>query len=504
MASFYCLETEKAIIVCLLKNPEVYVELSFLNTKDFSKTNSPIFSVISQIIETKGTPDPIIVINNLNSLGITISGIEIADYINNLMLLNVEPKNVVALAKELKKKTLIRTLVENTDKLKHEVVASENKSGKDILGLVDKYLGDSLFSLTGDNPEPVNVLETLPDIIEEFGNEQNTSTDIIMPYKSFRENLGNLKCQNLYVIMARSGGSKSTFLLDMMRQISDYNMDKDLSILYLDTEMRPEDAMIRYIAGAIGVPYWLIDSRQWRKDSVWCPKIRAELDRIRKKKTKKLYFEQIGNKSGIELEKYVKRFYLNKVGRGNPFFVLYDYLKISEADKADSKGQQEYIVAYTKTEILKELAEYCNCPIFTAIQENRSGITTGKSAHQIDDSEGSASMSDRLNWLVAFMGKLRKRTHDEMLEDSMPDRKAPTHKLIATKTRYLGRHGPQFLDYVKVKIGNQVMYRQNFINLNIDNFAVEDMGTYSEMLERIGKTKINLQNDQGQKSNDLI
>jgi hypothetical protein len=289
-----------------------------------------------------------------------------------------------------------------------------------------------------------------------------------------------------------------------MRQISDYNPDKDLSILYLDTEMRPEDAMIRYIAGAIGVPYWLIDSRQWRKDSVWCPKIRAELERIRKKKTKKLYFEQIGNKSGIELEKYVKRFYLNKVGRGNPFFLLYDYLKISEADKADSKGQQEYIVAYTKTEILKELAEYCNCPIFSAIQENRSGITTGKSSHQIDDSEGSASMSDRLNWLVAFMGKLRKRTHDEMLEDSMPNLKAPTHKLIATKTRYLGRSGPQFLDYVKVKIGNQVMYKQNFINLNIDNFAVEDQGTYSEMLEKIGKTKINLQNNSGQNPNDLI
>ena len=90
MANFYCLETEKAVIVSLLKNPEVYVELSFLNSKDFSKANSPIFSVISQIIESKGTPDPLIVINNLNSLGISIAGIEMADYINNLILFQDE------------------------------------------------------------------------------------------------------------------------------------------------------------------------------------------------------------------------------------------------------------------------------------------------------------------------------------------------------------------------------------------------------------------------------
>jgi hypothetical protein len=174
--------------------------------------------------------------------------------------------------------------------------------------------------------------------------------------------------------------------------------------------------------------------------------------------------------------------------------VFYDYLKISEGDKTD-KNSQEYQQAYTKSAILKETAEYCNCPIFTAIQANRSGIVTGRNASEMQDNESSGSMSDRLNWLVAYMGILRKRTHDEMLDDSTPDYRAPSHKLITTKTRYLGENGPSFLDYVKVKNGKDISYRPNFINFDIANFSVTDRGSYSQYLEAAGKTKIPLKSN---------
>jgi replicative DNA helicase len=490
--SLYSVEIEQSILAILLQYPETYVEIPFINSKDFSRQNSPVFAVISNIVENKGRPDEIIVAEKLKALGITLDGLEVGDFCSALKIRPVDKKNILDLGKALKKKTLIRTIHENAIKVQKEVLENEDKPAQELIGIADKYLGNSLVSLTGEEQEATNLLEVLPDIIEEYGNDAVNNNDLIMPHKSFQENIGFARAKHLMLFAARSGGNKSTFLLDLMRQFPAANPDKEnLNILYLDSEMFKEDAVLRYIAGKIGVPYWLIDSRKWRYDAVWAPKIRKELDVIRNLKQKNLYFESIGNKSGSELEKYVKRFYLNKVGRGNPFVVIYDYLKITTADKTD-KNTQEFVAAYDKTQVLKELAEYCDCPILSAVQTNRSGITNGKSSANIDDSENVLSMSDRLNWLVSYMGILRKRTHDEMLDDSTPDYKAASHKLITTKTRYLGEKGPAFLDYVRVKNGKEISYRPNFINFDISNFAVIDRGTFSDQLQIAGKAKISL------------
>jgi len=490
--SLYSPEIELSILAILLQHPETYVEIPFINSKDFSRQHSSIFAMISNIVENKGRPDEIIVAEKLKSVGITLDGIEVGDYCAALKIRPVDKRNLVDLAKALKKKTLVRTICNNAELVKKEVLENEDKSAKDLISITDKYLGNSLVSLSGDEQEPTNLLEVLPDIIEEYGNEAINNNDLIMPHKSFQENIGCARAKHLMLFAARSGGNKSTFLLDLMRQFPAANPEKEnLNILYLDSEMFKEDAVLRYIAGKIGVPYWLIDSRKWRYDALWAPRIRKELDVIRNMKQKNLYFESIGNKSGSELEKYVKRFYLNRVGRGNPFVVIYDYLKITSADKTD-KNTQEFVAAYEKTQILKELAEYCDCPILSAVQTNRSGITNGKSASSIDDSENVLSMSDRLNWLVSYMGILRKRTHDEMQADTTPEYKAASHKLITTKTRYLGEKGPGFLDYIKVKDGNQISYKPNFINFDISNFSVVDKGTFSQQLELTGRSKIPL------------
>jgi replicative DNA helicase len=498
--ALYSIEIEQSVLAILLQFPETYVEIPYVNSKDFSKQNSPVFAVIANIVENKGRPDEIIVAEKLKSLGITLEGLEVGDFCGALKIRPVDKKNLVSLAKELKLVTLKRTICNNAAKVQQEIMADGKdapKTAKEMIDITDKYLGESLVSLTGDEPEPINLLEVLPDIIEEYGEEKINSNDLIMPYKSIQENLSGARAKSLMIYAARSGGNKSTFLLDIMRRMPDANPDKakELKILYLDSEMFIEDAVLRYIAGKIGVPYWLIDSRKWRYDAVWSKKIRAELEIIRSQKNKNLYFESIGNKSGHEVDKYIKRFYLNKVGRGNPFLVMYDYLKITSADNTGNK--QEYIAAYDKTQILKEAAEYCVCPVITAVQTNRAGIVDGKKAADLDDSGAVLSMSDRLNWLVSYMGILRKRTHDEMLADSTPDIKAPTHKLITTKTRYLGEKGPEFMDYVRVGKGRDVSYRPNFINLNISNFAVTDCGTYSEQLRKSGLSKIPLDDKGG-------
>lgn len=499
-SNLYNVEMELSYLAGLIEYPDLYVETEFLTPKDLSNEYGSILGIINNIIETGNTPTPVVIAEKCQAIGVRLDGIDILTFCKSLKNRSVDKKVVLGIAKEIKKKAAIRKILDNTRKLEKEVLANQNEPIKDIIGLADKYLGESLISLDDESVEPINFLEVLPDVIEEYGNDDGKFNVILTPYESFNNNFIGLRNNNLYILTARAGSAKSTFLLDMMRKVPEYNPDKpDLATIYLDTEMEPSDSMIRYVCASINVPYHLIDQKQWRRDPVWSVKIRAELDRIRKIKTKRTFFEKIGNKSGLELEKYIKRFYLNKVGRGNPLLILYDYLKLSNGDKAGN--QQEYIAAYEKSQILKELAEYCACPIFTAIQANRSGIVNGKKSSDLEDNDAQNSMSDRLNWLAAFMGILRKRTHDEMITDSTPEQLAPTHKLIPTKTRYLGKSGPDFMNYVRVKDGKDIKFKQNFINFDINNFAVEDCGTYDQLLVRNG---LLAQKNEGKKDGSLF
>lgn len=490
----YAIEIEQSTIALLLQYPEVYVEMGFLNSKDYSKQNSPIFAVISNIIENKGRPDEIIVAEKLKSLGITLDGIEVGDYCSSLKIRPVDKRNAESLAKELKLKTLQRTIFENAAKVQKEILGEGRdapKTAKEMIDITDKYLGESLVNISTNEREAKNLLQEIPNIIAELANPEYQDDFINMPYKTWNDIIGPLRPGQIYCWAARQGSKKSTLLLDIARGLDEANPDKDVDILMLDTEMGLQDAAVRYVAGQIGVPPFLLESRKWAYSKFWAPKINAEVERILKTEKKNIWFEPIGNMGVSELEKFIKRWKLTKCGRMRPSVIIYDYLKLNNNDKKEmGKNEGEHAQAYQKIEIIKDLAEWTKSPVLTALQQNRAGDILSKAGP--DDSSASNSLSDRIGWLVAVLAILRGRTPDEMLEDSTPQLKAPSNKMIFQKTRYLWEHGPAFLNYVKVGKGKDVRYTPNFMNFEIDNFRVNDMGTYSDWLIKTGKHAVNV------------
>ncbi len=490
--SMFSLELEQSILSTLLQFPDSYVEISFVNSRDFSKVNAPIFSVIQQIIESKGRPDAVVVSERLKSAGITIDGIDVGEYVSTLVnLRSVDPKNVVELAGELKKKTLIRTINEGADRLKREVNQNSEKSGREIVSMIDKHLGDSLLEISGGEHTGTNLLEVIPDLVEEMGNQPESDPYIHMPYENWHRIHGPLH-NGIYFFVARNAEGKSTLKLDICRRISDVpgNKDKNLKILWLDTELQIRDQAVRWICGNIGAPYHLIDGNQWRRDTKWCPLIRAELDKIRGNTNKNIWFEPIGNMSGSNMANFIKAWFLKNCGRndtkngvGNRALIVYDYFKMTNKDKAES-SDQEFQAAYEKSEILKDVSEYCGAPILSSIQANRSGIANAKSG-TLDDAS-IISTSDRLGWLPNYMGIWRKRTHEEMIEDSTPTELASTHKLIDIKKRYFGVDGYTYDQWIRLKKGKEVRYVKNYMNFNVNNFAVEDKNSYDVWLRKNG------------------
>jgi replicative DNA helicase len=487
--SLYSIEIELSILATLLQYPETYVEIPFINSKDFSRQNSSIYAVISNIIENKGVPDEIIVAEKLKALGITLDGLEVGDFCSALKIRPIDKRNMVSLGKELKKKTLVRTIYNNAAQVQKEVLENQDKSAADLIGITDKYLGESLISLTSEERVATNLLEEIPEIIEELGSDEDLSTLINSPYKTWNDVIGPFRQGQIYLWAARQGSRKSTLLLDIARKLPEVNpQNEDLCILYLDTEMDKRDAAVRYIAASIGCPSFLIDSRKWKYDSYWAPRIKGELERIIGLKQKNIYFESIANMGTSEMEKFIRKWKLTQCGRMRNSVIIYDYFKLNNADKKELGNEGEHSQGYKKCEVIKDLAEWTKSPVLSALQQNRSGDILSKDGPS--DNSSSNSISDRIGWLVAVLAILRNRTPDEFTLDSVKGLLAPTNKMIFLKTRYLWEHGPDFLKYVSIKENGKIKNIPNFMNFNIDGFNVTDQGTYDQWLTRIGKIAV--------------
>jgi replicative DNA helicase len=494
MSNLFNIDYECNLIAGIIQHPEIYSEIAFLNYKDFGKTNSPIWQIIENTITNKGSPTPVILAEKLKSIGITLDGLENYDYLESLRIRPIDKKGITHVAKELKKLTLVRTTYERAVKLQQEVVKLKDSPAKDILKCIDDNLGKSLITLDCQGEQAINLYERLPDYIEELGNNPQDFIGYKVPYESWMNSFGPIRPGSMYIVGARPSNSKSALLADMGRKIVDINPDKKISLLYLDTEMTPEDQSARMAASMTGCPYWLVEGGLYRKSPEWMPKMRAAMNEIRNnKKGSNFWFKQVGSMEIDDLCSFVKNWYYTNVGRGGNALLVYDYLKVLGSDKGSNNNSQEWEKIALKCQKMKNLIDELNCPLLTAIQLNRQGITSGKSGDDLEMSESSFSMGDRVNWLAAFTAILRKKTPDEILRDGIS---MGTHSLYPIKKRYIGAGSSGHNDLVKIveKINGKdiIKYKENYIFLNIDNFTVEDRGDFRNFAQLTGKTKIPL------------
>ncbi|MEK6952203.1 MAG: LAGLIDADG family homing endonuclease, partial [Nanoarchaeota archaeon] len=238
-------------------------------------------------------------------------------------------------------------------------------------------------------------------------------------------------------------------------------------LLWLDFgEMTAQELQMRSIVMMTKgeCPLWALETGQWRQNPKWTKIVR---DVWQKVKDIKFYYQDTSNMGPQEVISFIRRFSYNKIGRGNPFLVVYDYFKPFETHNYNSPEwkQMGHFMQDIKSFINNELP----IPFWGAIQLNRSGITTNKSSDQVDDSENSIGLSDRITQQSSHSFILRFKTMDEI---AVEENKFGNMKLFAVKHRHLGHN---FLDAVRpVKIGKK--FFRNHINLDGGSFYYEDKG----------------------------
>jgi hypothetical protein len=115
-----------------------------------------------------------------------------------------------------------------------------------------------------------------------------------------------------------------------------------------------------------------------------------------------------------------------------------------------------------------------------SLQTNRSGITNNKKADQIEDNEGSFSISDRLIQIATSAWLLRSKTNDEISAES---NRYGNYKFIPLKFReLLGDHYKSHFEPVIFPDGS---VKRNYINLDVRSFFFREIGDTNSMVRQM-------------------
>lgn len=481
----YSLELEKQLLAALIKYPETYVDIgSFISEDDFydasSAVNRTIFYVLKNAIENSEKIDYIVLTERINSLNLSFpDNISIGQYIQALDLRKVPKDSVITIAKDLKQYTVRRQISTTAIEVQKIMKSPPNKFNfLELLDHADQTWNENISIYDKASEMPENLFAEMEDWVEERGNNPVEEFGLIGPHKRLHSNYGSLlRTGNITVITARSGVGKTQFTMDFCLQASVLN--NNIPILHLDNgEMSKEELLGRLCSRESGVPLHLIETGKWRKSNQQIiDSVRAVWPKI---KSYKFHYYNVAGMSVDQMINLTKRFYYNKVGRGNKMILNFDYIKTTSENLGNKAEWQVVGEMVDKFKILvtKEISFNGEPQIamMTSVQTNRSGISQNRNSDAIVEDESIVSLSDRIQHFCSHLFSLRQKTNDEMLE--YPN--FGTHRLTCLKNRHLGVDYMRALQPVRMEDGSLT---RNTIFLNFDNFHITEVGDLKDLVD---------------------
>ncbi len=481
---------EKQVVASVLAYPEVVFDMeNVLDSNCFYHPfHSCCFSILRDAVQKKEKIDSAVLTQRLINIGLSkYEELDTLSYISSISYNKLADKEVTKCAcLELIKLKKLRDLIEQNEKVKKFILENREKNLDVIYSEMDRLNNEIIQKYEHQN-KSVNIFDDIRQTVEERAD--NPPKNFLMgPFKTVNEIYGTLlppACLNL--IGARSGVSKTALSMFYLLHVAE---KYDLPILHCDfSEMTIEQLKFRAISAFSNgiVPYYALVRGTWRKNPLWLKLVREVYPRV--EKLRMFYFD-VGSMTEKQQISLMKRVYNREVkGRdNNPQNILllnYDYLKPFDSNNFNSpewKVMGKFIQEY-KSLVNNELPDLRG---WFSLQVNRGGITNNKMISQVDDSENTFTMSDRIMQQSTSCFLIRQKLHDEI---SVESNRWGNLKMIPLKFReVLGDQWERHFNWIKTHEGK---FRKNYINLNMNSFYFEDKGDL-QLVENCLKNQVNV------------
>ena len=471
------IQLERQVLASLLAHPDAYYEIEhFLSEKDFVNSfHGACYSLIKSALDKKEKIDNVILSQRLINIGLTkFEELDTFSYIESLTYTKVVSKEItIEYCTELHKLNKLRQLYEQSVNTQKFILENRDKKLDEIFSHVDR-INNSMISQHQSQSKLVNIFDNIRDFVE--ARADNPLQNFLMgPFPTINKIYGTLlppACINL--IGARSGVSKTALSMFYLLHLAE---KYDLPILHLDfSEMTLEQLRFRAVSSFTRgvVPYHALVRGIWRDNPKWAALVNSVWNKTKKLK---MYHYDIGSMHQKEIISLIRRVYYRDIGRGNTLLLNYDYLKPFDSDNHHTpewKLMGHFIQEY-KSLVNNEIPEIRG---WFSLQVNRTGITNNKSANQVDDSENSFSISDRVIQQATSAFLIRRKTYDEISDEG---NLFGNLKAIPLKFReILGDEWKRHFNKVQMPDGR---FRDNYINLDMNSFYFEDKGDLNDMVQ---------------------
>jgi replicative DNA helicase len=508
-----CPETEREVLAGIITNSSELIRNKKILHEDLFHVpeHKSIYEEIIRQLEEERRVSSDSMRNKFEQLGWTDrKGNKISDLIGAVCVTPPQPEEITELILQLIDLDYNRKVEEACSKIKK--VSNDNLSLIEKHEEINRLVSESMRVPVTQGEKPSKLWDGYieqkeydaanPDEKEEVGYN--------WPYQTLSEIYGKLRKGCVHVIVARGGVGKSTMLNHVGMHLHDAH---DLPVLFLDTEMSKETVQNRVFASISGNTVYSLEENKWWKNEESKNKFYEGTKRI--DSADKLFHIYVGGKTMEEIEAITLDFYYTQIGEGNPFVMVYDYIKSDS--KSLKNNWSEHQALGDHVDKLHQLARSLNCVVLTAAQANRSADSFGsnKTRAGIADDTTAIADSDRIQRYAEFVAILSVKTvedisldepdvDDEDTDDA--DRRRVTnpeelqfgtHMFTVVKSRHGGSRAAGHVDFVeRTGLNGKRVTTRNYINLLVNNFDVVDKGDLHDI--------VNSQNEDHYLSDDLI
>ncbi len=478
-------EVERYTLSSLFRFPKLYADISFfIKSEDYAgvKLHKTAFQVIADLIKKGEEVNVYSVSEKIKNLGIKFSETDdVFSYLEAVESIQISETGALQFFKDLAKVSMRREIANAGQKLVKEMEGLKDSTIQEILTSADKIYGSTLENFQKEAGQTfINIYENIERLTHQrIEDQKEKPIGFETPFKRVNQIFGPLfRSGGISMVAARTGVGKTSIGLYAMNSVA---VKFKIPILHLDfgemssIEIR-ERAICQFCQGK--VPLNLIENGQWRNNE--------ETEKIVTKALKMMenyeyYYYDICDLSDDELFSLLRRFKLahcSLLGGGeNQFLTHLDYIKPREGNGFTKEYE---VLGHFMKKLKNFFKNEAKAPLHTSLQLNKSGIVTGKNSNYVDESDGSFSLSDRINMQVSWSATLREMTLDELA--TYPE--CGNLMLVPNKFRFGGADIMDVRNPVEMPDGS---FKKNRIFFESNNFCFKEIGCLKTLAPDLDK-----------------
>lgn len=407
--------SERAVIACILQDPELLVEAQAkLEEADFlTKHNKAIYSVIS-LLSSQGAVsfDLMTVIDFLEKNSMLASIGE--SYLSALFEMEVDVRNFhIYIGFVLDCSTKFK-LFKQAEFIQNEIIqnlghAEGKLDSQSLIASAESRVLDISMQMKGVE-EAIDFSTNLRERIKHFAENPVEIRGLTSNIPLLDKALNGFSPGSLTIVAGQKKAGKSLVLLNIAAHMS-YTLG--IPVLYIDTEMSTGEQQTRALSHLSAVPERKILNGSFSSDQKFCERIEKACSRI---------------ENGLLLHKYYPGYTVEglkslvrkyRARHGIEIFI-FDYIKVPESGFNGSL--QEHQLLGNVTIALKDLAGQLNIPGIAAAQIRRSETGAPKTRYH----ESDVADSDKIGRYCSNLLAWGRKSPKEVEEDGMD---CGTHRL---------------------------------------------------------------------------